>query len=534
MEPMTIESEEELLAAKRQFSPVAHVISVSDVETVKALSNVIVDCGTQKRTGKDKKTVELSRALLKKEGKIPLIRAIYGDSGRTQEGIEKLLERARAKADLNLYLIAVQANIYGKLREQMWKKRKHVTRQAIFLERIPDDSLLAGQYLGRSPEYVNVRKNILVAAESDLPVLVIGETGTGKELVARAIHSRGSKCAAGLFVPVNTAAIPSDLLEEELFGVEARVVTGVPEMKKGLWEHANNGTIFLDEIGDMLVEHQRKILRVLQEGVIRRVGGMVDIPVNARVIAATNRDLRALIKQREFREDLFYRLSVFTIYTPALRNAPEEVEYIAQESWKTITAGTKPALPTEVLKRLADYALSGNVRTVKNLLAKLNAYMNAEKLERIGKKYFEAAVRTPDSMRPETDPGVTRDEIHAYRVECIEKLRQASRAIRRCKVALHDFLWESARDGNSLKRTQAKLEQPNEELGELCLDPSIFYSQETFAEVSRFSGRLSKLRNLLDSDPATAADYWEAEMQAQYDLALARLQEEIRGLAKAD
>jgi DNA-binding NtrC family response regulator len=534
MDPMTIGSETDLLDTKRQASPVVHVVKIPDVDDLKGLANCIVDCGTQKRTGKERKTIELSRCLLKKGDKIPLIRAIYGSAGRTREGIEKLLEKARETADQNLYLIAVQPGIYKRLREQMWEEHKHKPGQAIFLERIQDDPMLAGEFMGRSPEYVNVRKNILVAADSDIPVLITGETGTGKELVARAIHNRSRRRDTGLFVAVNSAAIPSDLLEGELFGIEPGTVTDVRKLKLGLWEMADGGTIFLDEIGDMALEHQRKILRILQEGTIRRVGGTTDIPVDARVIAATNRNLADSIAKREFREDLFYRLGVFTIYTPALRNVPGEIEYIAQEMWKMVTGGTKTPLPRGIVKLLSRYALAGNVRSVKNLLAKLNAYMDAEKLDCIGRKYFAAAMRIPDYLKPAAAPDTSADEIHAYRDECIEKMRKASRLIRQCKVALRAFLWNPDLDMQSIARVQSNLRRPHEELDALCLDPSAFYSQETFREVSRFSGKLSNFRKLLDQDPIQAAAYWDAELHAQYDLALARIQDEIKGLVKAD
>jgi len=533
MDPLTVESEADLLDAKSKLSPVVHVIGESDVDSIKALSARVFDLGTQKRTGKDQKTIELSRYLLGQGDRIPLLRVIYEAPGRTREGIEKLLERAQAKRDRNLYLIAVRKDIYDGLRNEMWKKRKAVPGQAIYLGRIPDDPQLAKTYLGRSPEYVNVRKSIYVAADSDVPVLIMGETGTGKELVARSIHQRSARRSPGKFVTVNCAAIPSDLLEEELFGIEPGVVTNVRELKKGLWEDAKDGTIFLDEIGDMMLEHQRKILRALQEGVIRRIGGMEDIPVNARVISATNRNLQDLARQREFREDLYYRLRVFTIYTPALRDAPGEAEYIIQEIWKEITAGAKPPLQPDVVKQIAHYALAGNVRTIKNILAKLIACMNAEKLDRIGIKYLEAAMRAPGSMRPEPDPAFTRDEIRAYRGECVARLRQASKAVRRCKVALNGFLNENARDGASVRLAQAGLAQPCAEIAELCLDPSVFYSQETFAAVARFSGRLSNFRKLLDGDPAQAAAYWDAEVYAWFTLAITRIQGEIRALAES-
>ncbi|MBN1567188.1 MAG: sigma 54-interacting transcriptional regulator [Acidobacteria bacterium] len=527
-------SESDLLAAKRQSAPVAHVIHIPDVDNLKALPNCIVDCGMQKRSGKKRQTIQLHKYLLKKREKIPLIRAVYDKPGRAEEGIKKLLERARVKGDQNLYLIAVQTNIYKGLLQLMSGRREPNPGQAIFMEQIKDDPEIAKKYMGRSPEYLNVRKNIIVAADSDIPVLIIGESGTGKEVVARAIHSRSHRNETGRFVAVNSAAIPGELLEEELFGIEPGVIPDVKRLKKGLWEVANGGTIFLDEIGDMSLEHQGKVLRALQDGTIRRVGGTEDIIVDARVIAATNRDLRDLMVRREFREDLFYRLDVFNIYTPALRTAPEEIEYIAQENWRLVTGGSKPPLSKEIIKLLSDYALAGNVRTVKNALRKLNAYMNAEKLARIGKKYFEAAMRTPDHLRPAAAPKASARDIRAYRSECVDKLRQASKAVRRCKVDLRPFPHGGSQGGDSIRRMQSKLRQPHKKLDELCLDPSAFYSHETFRDVSRFSGKLSNFRKLLDQDPTQAVAYWDAELHAQYDLALARIQDGIKGLVKGE
>lgn len=530
MEPLMIGSANDLLAVRQQSAPAAYVIRTPDLDNIKSLADCIVDCGTQKRTGEKEQTIELHRCVFKKGERIPLIRAAYRAPGRARQGIGRLLERAAARNDQNLYLIAVEADIYRMLMEQMWKKREHKPGQAGFLGRIKDDPELAKEFVGRSPGFVNVRKNILVAAESDLPVLIIGESGTGKEIVARAVHKRSQRSKTGTFVAVNSAAIPSDLLEEELFGVEPGVLPGVTRLKIGLWEVANHGTLFLDEIGDMSLEHQRKILRVLQDRTIRRVGGTKDIPVDARVIAATNRDLKDLMTRKEFREDLFYRLGVFTIYTPALRGTPEELEHMVQELWRTVTGGRKPALSREIVHLLSDYALAGNVRTVKNVLSRLNAYMNAEKLDRVSKKYFEAAMRTPDNLRPSTEPKASAKDLRAYRDECIEKLRQASRAVRQCKVALRAFLWQRGGDSDSIRRVQSKLRQPHDELDELCLDPSAFYGQETFTEVSRFSGKLSNLMQLLDQDPAQARAYWDAEVHVQYNLALSRIQDEIRGL----
>jgi transcriptional regulator with PAS, ATPase and Fis domain len=414
----------------------------------------------------------------------------------------------------------------------MWEKRKQKPGHALFMEQIKDDPQLAGEYVGRTREYVNVRKNILVAAEIDLPVLIIGDSGTGKEIVARAIHKRSRRNNTGVFAAVNSAAIPGDLLEEELFGIEPGVVSGVTRLKKGLWEIADHGTIFLDEIGEMSLEHQRKILRVLQDGIIRRVGGTTDIKVDARVIAATNSDLKDLIAKKQFREDLYYRLCVFEIYTPALTAGA--LDHIAQQCWRSVTNGIKPPLSKEIIKLLSDYALAGNVRTVKNILRKLNAYMTVEGLDKIGKKYFEAAMQTPDRLKPRRIKKASPGDIHSYREECIDKLRQASRLIRRCKIALRPFLWGSSQDADAIRQVQPKLRQHHEKLDELCIDPSVFYSQETFRDVSRFCGRLTNLRKLLDQDPAKARAYWDNELDDRYDQALTRIQDEIQELVREE
>ncbi len=160
-----------------------------------------------------------------------------------------------------------------------------------------------------------MRQLILHAAQTDVPVLIVGDTGTGKEIVARQIHEYSDRKKMGAFVAVNCGAIPHNLLESELFGHEKGAFTGSIKQKKGLWESVGKGTIFLDEIGDLSLDHQVKILRALQEGTIRRLGGIAEIKVNARVIAATNRDLYSMVQTGQFREDLFFVFE-FSIFLP--------------------------------------------------------------------------------------------------------------------------------------------------------------------------------------------------------------------------
>jgi two-component system nitrogen regulation response regulator GlnG len=202
---------------------------------------------------------------------------------------------------------------------------------------------------------------------NDLTVLILGESGTGKELVAEAIHQHGSR-KGGPFVAVNTAAIPSELIESELFGHEKGSFTGAVARHIGKFEQADGGTLFLDEIGDMPLEAQTRLLRALQSGRIRRVGGREEIPIDVRIVSATNRDLAPLIASGRFREDLFYRLNVVPIHLPPLRERPDDIAALTRHFLNL--AGTE-GLPR---RRLADEAIEllqrqpwrGNVRELRN------------------------------------------------------------------------------------------------------------------------------------------------------------------------
>jgi formate hydrogenlyase transcriptional activator len=200
------------------------------------------------------------------------------------------------------------------------------TRQAPGLTLIDGASsrALAVQLVGRSPALRELSKRIELVAPTDSNVLIHGETGTGKELIARAIHRQSSR-RGGPFVALNVAAIPSNLLESEIFGHERGAFTGAVARRIGRFEEAQQGTIFLDEIGELHPDLQPKLLRLLQEHEFQRIGGSKTLACNARLIAASNRDLRDLVEVKQFRADLFYRLSVFPIYSPALRERVEDI-----------------------------------------------------------------------------------------------------------------------------------------------------------------------------------------------------------------
>jgi len=218
-----------------------------------------------------------------------------------------------------------------------------------------------------------VREIIKQAAPVDVTVLVTGETGTGKEVVARAVHYLGAR-RAGPFVKVNCAAVARELLESELFGHERGSFTGAHERKIGKFEAANQGTIFLDEIGDLHPALQGKLLHVLEDGQFSRVGGRSNLKVDVRVIAATNQDLERAVQASQFREDLFYRLNVVRIQMPPLRERREEIplliNYFVQRYVKTFRREGF-TLPPEAMERLLRHSFPGNVRELENTIKRM-------------------------------------------------------------------------------------------------------------------------------------------------------------------
>jgi len=232
--------------------------------------------------------------------------------------------------------------------------------------------------VGRSPAMQGVYRMITRVLRNDLTVLITGESGTGKELVAEAIHQLGSR-RSGPFVAVNTAAIPHDLVESELFGHEKGAFTGAVAQAIGKFEQANGGTLFLDEIGDMPAEAQTRLLRSLQSGRIRRVGGRQEISVDVRIIAATNRDLIPMIQAGAFREDLYYRLNVVPIELPPLRERREDVEVLSQHFLAQAVEDGLPRrhLTSEAVADLEQRSWRGNVRELRNVMYRL-ALMSRE------------------------------------------------------------------------------------------------------------------------------------------------------------
>ena len=254
-----------------------------------------------------------------------------------------------------------------------------------------------GDLVGRSIKMRDIFQLIKRVANTNSTIMISGESGTGKELIARAIHHNSGRAGAP-FVSINCGALPDELLESELFGHMKGSFTGASGTKKGLFEVADGGTIFLDEIGETSPAMQIKLLRVLQERKIRKVGGTEETPVDVRVITATNQDLEQMVQEKTFREDLYYRINVIPIQMPALREKPEDIPALAEqflEKYRVLIEKPVEAISKEAMEYLEAYSWPGNVRQLENVIERAVA--------------LEAGPAIiPDSLPPEVRSGASR------------------------------------------------------------------------------------------------------------------------------
>ena len=295
-------------------------------------------------------------------------------------------EEARARVSLHLNLLHTQRMLQRQNRELQEEMDAHKRTQAKvhYLDAELKSVQDFGDIIGQSSTLRTVLEQVSQMAETDCTGLIIGETGTGKELIARAIHERSPRKDKPL-IKVNCAAIPKDLFESEFFGHEKGAFTGAMAKRVGRFELANGGTLFLDETGELPLDIQAKLLRVLQEQEFERVGGQTTQKVDVRIIAATNRNLHERVVSKEFREDLYYRLNVFPLHVPALRDRQDDIALLAQHFVKKYARKYRKALERitdDALKGLGDYAWPGNIRELENVIERAVILSRGAELER--------------------------------------------------------------------------------------------------------------------------------------------------------
>src|SRR5437870_4036056 len=299
---------------------------------------------------------------------------------RGEVGTQFILLTAHAEAEAAVQALKMGAFDYI-LKDQNWTEElKFVVHNALENRRLREENTYLkrefrkvhgmGNLIGKSKKMQELFKMIEVVSATNSTVMITGESGTGKELVAKAIHLNSPR-AEESFISVNCGAFTETLLESELFGYVRGAFTGATANKKGLFEVADKGTIFLDEVGDTSLAMQVKLLRVLQERTLRRVGGTEEIPVDVRVIAATNRDLAELVAENQFREDLFYRISVIPLELTPLRHRRDDIPLLADHFLARLNASMERKfdhISDEALKKLESYDWPGNVRELENAL----------------------------------------------------------------------------------------------------------------------------------------------------------------------
>ncbi len=371
-------------------------------------------------------------------------------TGRAEIG-ELFRLRGKERIIARIPLRDRQGNIVGAVGKLMFwhpEKVRHLVRQVEVLQsrldyyekelqQIYRDRYSMDRIIGESPSIREAKRLAAHAAVSDLPVLIVGETGTGKEIFAHAIHQLSSRRERPL-VRVNCAAIPHELFESELFGYEPGAFTGAnPKGKPGKFELADKGTIFLDEVGDLPLPLQVKLLRVIQEREVERIGGSRTLKLDFRVIAATNRDLQGMLGRQEFRQDLYYRLNIFLLKTPSLRQIRDDIPRLAYHILSSLKE-TQRQVPARIdataMKCLVNYDWPGNVRELRNILERASTVAND-------------GVVTEKHLPPEVRDGIRSQEIIEGELGTLkdELSRAERRAIERALSSAQGNKTEAAR-----------------------------------------------------------------------------------------
>lgn len=327
--------------------------------SVKGIQLILLDNKMPRMSG-----LEFLAALKKDEVVVPVILMTGAHSDRT------VIQAMNLGAFAYLIKPSMSGDDLGDV-QALVDQALEITRRprpvAIRADEAPEEE---SAIIGKSKAIVEVLMRVGRFAQMDETVLILGETGTGKDLVARAIHTNGKRRDKP-FVVMNCTALNENLLDDELFGHEAGAFTGAEKLRKGRFEHAHGGTLFLDEVGDMPMTLQAKLLRVLENREIVRIGSNEAIKVNVRVLAATHRDLAALVREGKFRQDLFYRLEGMTLRLPALRERKEDIDLLARCFLSRLFgAAEAPALDAATLGRLRGYSWPGNIRQLQKVLCR--------------------------------------------------------------------------------------------------------------------------------------------------------------------
>ena len=499
------------------------VFSEDYIERVKAYKNEIDFLGQQNDA------VGLTKIFRSKRGKVPLVIGKYAYTQRLIGSVYGYLNKKTVFR--NKSLLAVKNDVFQELWQTVLTNSSNIPlpQKSTQEEKVRDstgDDLskllppmaenpnIEKAYIGSSPDAQFIRQLILRASQNRRPVLILGDSGTGKDVIARQIHLH-SEQRDNPFVSINCGAIPSELFESELFGHVKGAFSGAVKDKEGLWETANDGTLFLDEIGDLSLHHQVKILRAIQEGSGRKVGSVHNYPLDARIIAATNKHLYKMVTQGQFREDLYYRLRLgMLIYTSPLRDRKEDIPLMASTFWNRIDPENKhsPRLSKEILYRLMDFQWTGNVRELKSVLNSLHSFFY--EVDELSINHLEAilayegqdivAASNPLQLPPKT-------EILTNKIKTMRQLIRLDEFIEATINDIHPFISSYTESSDPLI-IHSQLKNRINELDALCSHPLQFGSSKVFDEVNLLRSKLLYFYDILNQNFESACIFWREEV----------------------
>lgn len=487
------------------------------------------------------------------DGEVSLIPGGYQPTARSlaqmQRSIRTLLDRLAKDLRRNICFISVDDAVFDRLREQIeieHRRRQqsapkgtgrrtpgertpyHEIVEALGDVVVPDH--LYDVYVGESDDAQFVRQLIVIAGRLSCPVLIQGESGTGKERVARAIHEQ---CVAnrpkGVDTPfraINCGAIPGELLESELFGCEPGAHNTALERRLGVWRSADRGTLFLDEIGELRIDHQVKVLRALQESLVRPVGGDKEVRVNTRIIAATNRDLDAMVRAGRFREDLYYRLRMFFVPTTPLRDHPEDVPVLAQYFWKELNRPRKARLTRTVMRMLTNYTWPGNARELQGVLMSIASLFPGKEPTAQHVKWVMGYL----GKGPVAGGfSAGKDAARTHRYACLRHLRRADEALRALELTLGPLKGRGSVDADFV-RLARDVRQRHVELARLCGKPLLFGSATVYKAMENLLDKVETIGVHVANDLTVAARYWRAELKPEIEVIRPLLFEQVQRL----
>ncbi|MCB2231730.1 sigma 54-interacting transcriptional regulator [bacterium] len=523
---LAFETADDLKRARENIRLGALLMRNDDLEELCEYETVIRDRG-KKHPARSLLSYFLHGKRTRSDTRMPILRCEYIEAGRLIASVAGLLDHAADRGVRNTYILGVQPDIFEECLRSIegdsagYGGAHCAASKAELTDRPVAEEMLdiltirevpeavSSLYLGTSKEVQLVHQLILRTAEITDPVLIVGESGTGKELVARSIHEQSTR-RTGPFRAVNCGAIPTELFESELFGTTKSAFTNSAE-REGLWAQANGGTLFLDEIGDLSLLHQVKILRALEDGYVRRVGGNIDEPIDARIVSATNRDLAVMVKEGQFREDLYYRIHGIVIYTPALRNHPDDIPQMAISFWSKIAGKKTKALSTAVLEDLKARRWLGNGRELRMFLSSLHGLFRNETITPHHLRVVDmlSGFRSRKGSQAQYEKNLRKvDQLRHYRriMEVLSSLR----------TSLRPVLIENLTDLRTVTLARVVINSYAEKLDSLADEPEYFSSIASRRVVIELADALRDFSKFLETGAGQVREYWQRNVQSRY------------------